>query len=85
MRLTPFLSALELVVVMAAVMLQHQNATVTRAGEERLVQHLCALRPALYMGSVIRKVSDVCVSQAFWGRAASSVSEMIMERHSGGV
>lgn len=85
MQHTHFLSALELVVVMAAVILQHQNATVIRAGEERLAQPLCALQLALYMDSVIRKGNDVCVSQAFWGTAVSLVSVMIMEQDSGGV
>lgn len=85
MRHTPFLSALELVVAMAAVTLQHQSATVIRAGEEHLAQVPCALRPALYTDSVTRKGNDVCVSLAFWGTAASLVSEMTMEQDSGGV
>lgn len=54
MRRTPFLSALELVVAMAAVTLQLQNATVIRVGAEHLVQLLSALPLALYMDSVTR-------------------------------
>lgn len=54
MRRTPFLSVLEPVADMAAVTLQHQSASAIRAGEERLVQPLCALRLALCMDNATR-------------------------------
>lgn len=42
MQLTPSLCALELVVVMVAVIPLHQSAIAIRVGEEHLVQPLCA-------------------------------------------